>query len=102
MNADLVSFQEGRWSDVCVTLAAQAARGCGASHGLYVQRFSELIDAKISGLPASVRATAIAQAERWDYLSAERRAKVPMELADGGCCSHGLEPDCCPMGCGDL
>lgn len=75
MSSELVSFSEGRWSDMCVTLAAQAARSCGTSHELYVQRFSELIDAKVNELPEDFREKAIAQAERWDYASVEVRRK---------------------------
>ena len=75
MSTELVSFSEGRWSDMCVTLAAQAARSCGTSHDLYVQRFSDLIDARVKELPEDFRAKAIAQAERWDYASADARMK---------------------------
>lgn len=75
MSTELVSFSEGRWSDMCVTLAAQAARSCGTSHELYVQRFSELIDAKVKELPEDFRGKAIAQAERWDYANADARMK---------------------------
>ena len=75
MSSEIVNFSEGRWSDMCVTLAAQAARSCGTSHELYVQRFSELIDTKVNELPDDFRGKAIAQAERWDYVSAEARMK---------------------------
>lgn len=75
MSTELVSFSEGRWSDMCVTLAAQAARSCATSHELYVQRFSELIDTKVNELPEDFREKAIAQAERWDYASVEVRLK---------------------------
>ncbi|MFZ2825194.1 hypothetical protein [Hydrogenophaga sp.] len=75
MSSEIVNFSEGRWSDMCVTLAAQAARSCGTSHELYVQRFSDLIDAKVKELPEDFRGKAIAQAERWDYASAEVRLK---------------------------
>lgn len=102
MNDELEDFQESRWGDLCVSMAAEATRRCGLSYDLYVQMFSELVDSKVGGLPADIRARAIARAERWDYLSAAGRAKVQQELADSGYCSHGLDPNCCPVGCGDL
>ena len=101
MNVEHERFQESRWGDMCVSMAAEATRRCGQSYDLYVQMFSELVDLKVGGLPADIRARAIARAERWDYLSAEGRAKVQQELADGGYCSHGLDRACCPVGCGD-
>lgn len=101
MNVEHEGFQESRWGDMCVSMAAEATRRCGQSYDLYVQMFSELVDLKVGGLPADIRARAIARAERWDYLSAEGRAKVQQELAEGGYCSPGLDRACCPVGCGD-
>ena len=35
------------------------------------------------------------------YATPEELEQSRNEMADMGCCSHGLDPDCCPCGCGD-
>ena len=78
MKDDLMSFQEGRWSELCVTLAAEAAREAGSEYTKYVTLFSEKVDKRVALLPEEVRMKAIQQAERWDYASATRRAIVQL------------------------
>ena len=74
MSDELVSFDETRWSERCVQMAADAAKASGVAHEQYIHLFSEQVDQEVAKLPATMRLKAIAQAERWDYASATRRA----------------------------
>lgn len=81
-------------------LADNANRGCGQSYDLFVQRFSGMFDSAFPpGSPD--RAQALISA-KGIYATPEEREKTQEELAEMGCCSHGLDPNCCPCGCGDL
>ena len=87
---------------MCAQLAAQATRNCGCIHDLYQCLFSEEVEKHLRSVPEEHRAAALEVAGRWDYLDTEGRAKAQQEMAEQGYCSHGLDPDCCPLGCGDL
>lgn len=102
MDQETPPFSVEEWTKLCAQLAAQATRGCGCIHDLYQSMFSEAVDVRLSSVPEEDRAAALEVAGRWDYLDPEGRAKAQQEMAEQGYCSHGLEPRCCPMGCGDL
>lgn len=81
-------------------MAAEANR-CGLSYDLFVDKFSAAVDdAFTPGEPMREQALVLARAR--GYESPEERARTQDELADMGYCSHGLDPNCCPAGCGDL
>lgn len=82
-------------------MAEEANRGCGQSYDLFVERFSGLIDnAYPAGSPD--REQAISAAARFgDYATPDELAATQERLAEMGYCSHGIELDCCPCGCGD-
>ena len=74
--------------------------GCGLVYEIYVENFSAMLDSKFP--PGHLqREEAIALAEG-DYCTPEEIAVSRQEAAELGLCSHGLDPDCCPCGCGDL
>lgn len=82
-------------------IAAEANRGCGLSYDLFVDMFSAAVDAAFPpGEPLHEQARVLAR-ER-GYATPEERAQTQDELAEMGYCSHGIERDCCPAGCGDL
>lgn len=96
------SFDAEQWSAVCEQLAGESIRRCGCIHDLYQQIFSEMVDLRLKGIPEVHHPAALEIASFSDYLDLEGRAKAQQEMAEQGYCSHGLEPSCCPMGCGDL
>lgn len=102
INTEVVSFHAAQWSELCVRLAAQASRNCGLVHDMYQRLFSELVDLRLREIPEVHHPAALEIAYRWDYLDPQGRVKAEQDNADQGYCSHGLEPNCCPMGCGDL
>lgn len=86
--------------DTIEALANDALRCCGLVWELFVQRFSEAVDDSFP--PSSPqREEALRIATEKGYASVEEREQTQKELAADGCCSHGLAPDCCPLGCGD-
>ncbi|MGP3790507.1 hypothetical protein [Pseudomonas sp. B392_1p] len=96
------TFDESAWQAVCNAAATQASAGCGSSHDHYVNLFSSAIDAQIDQLPEHQRAQALEIAkEEWDYATPAERQETRDWNTDNGYCSHGLDPDCCPAGCGE-
>lgn len=85
------------------TLAEKANTGCGLIYELYQRRLSASIDAHVAMLPAEHREPAIELArEEFDYLTADEiEAEIARDHEQGICC-HGIDRDCCPVGCGDL
>jgi hypothetical protein len=90
-NADLVSCIEA--------LALEAARRCGQSHEVYVQKFSGMIDLKFGDSEPALRDAALAIARKHDYSTSEEIAAHIEEIAKDGCCHHGMTADTCPCGC---
>lgn len=81
-------------------MAAEANRGCGQSYDVFVQRFSGLFDGAYPvGHPDREQALACAGGI---YATPEELQQAQDEMEAAGYCAHGLDPDCCPMGCGDL
>ena len=77
-----------------------AHRGCGLVYEIYVEDFSAMLDDKFPpGHPQREEAIALAEGE---YCPLEEVAVSRQEAAEMGLCSHDLDPDCCPCGCGDL
>ena len=82
-------------------LAAEANRCCGLSYDLFVDRFSAAVDAAYPpGTPD--RTAALELARPMGYESPEERAAAHEEMLNDGYCSHGIERNCCPAGCGDF
>jgi len=78
---------------------AEANRGCGQSFDVFVERFSGMVDRAFP--PGSHnREQAIAMSEGCYRTPAELQ-QAQDEMAEMGYCSHGIDPDCCPCGCGD-
>ncbi|EAS9110067.1 CcgAII protein [Salmonella enterica] len=74
---------------------------CGLIYELYQQRFSVEIDSVIDALPIAGREFALELARNeFDYLSPSERETQIQGFREDGLCSHGLDPDCCPCGCG--
>ncbi len=85
---------EGLWQ--------QAIRGSGLVYELCVQRFSASVDRNLDRIEEPYQEIAIEIARDLGYLDAEEVEVMRDQLAADGCCSHGLDPDCCPCGCGDI
>lgn len=82
-------------------IADHAIQGCGQSYEIFVQRFSGMVDlAYPPGSPDRDQAVAIAKSTG-DYSSHEELDQSQTELSEMGCCIHGMDPNCCPCGCGD-
>ncbi len=83
-------------------MAAQANRGCGQSYELFLERFSGMVDfAYPMGSYERDKAVKMAMAIG-GYATPEELERSRDEMAEMGYCCHGLDPDCCPCGCGDI
>lgn len=83
--------------------ANQIRPQCGLIYELYQRRLSEEIEKIIAPVPDKFIDMVLEFVrEDYEYLSPrEREEQIKMGL-DEGLCSHGLSPDYCPLGCGDL
>jgi len=95
------TLDEPAWRAVCETQAALAVKGCGLSYDYYVDLFSAKIDARVNELLEHQRAAALQIAREWDYATPTERQEKQDWNVEHGYCSHGIEWDCCPLGCGD-
>lgn len=91
-------FDEEDWRSRCAAWSAAALPGTGQIFELYSSRYSVKVEAGLAELALVHHARALEIAnEEGGYSTPEERAAVAE-----GCCSHGLPPECCPVGCGDL
>ena len=79
-------------------LQNEAMSGCGSVYELYARRFSQALDAVVP--PEDPRRAVALACAGGDYFTPEE-LRAGMEAAEAeGLCRHGLNPDCCPAGCG--
>lgn len=84
-------------------LSKQAHQSCGLSYELYLRRFQSSVDELIEHLPDNEKEAVIALAVKHDYVSEQSNEAAQ---SDDDChddtryCSHGIDIDCCPAGCG--
>lgn len=83
-------------------LADEANRGCGQVYELFAIRFSEAVDWAYPPSSPDHDEVMVLMQEDGVYLTSEERKRELEEWAEQGYCSHGLDPNCCPVGCGDL
>lgn len=96
-------FDQHAWRDLCEAASTAAARSCGLSDTVYTAQYSAAIDAALLNVPADAQALALSIAkECGDYASAEAIAQGRIDLLANGWCAHGIDPNACPAGCGDL
>lgn len=70
---------------------------------LYQRRLSAAIDNFVAGLPEEQQTLAFELArQEFDYRSAEEITDEIRRDTENGYCCHGLDRNCCPLGCGDL
>lgn len=73
-------------------LSKEAQRGDGNAYHWFCQRFTGAVDVFVDTLPESQRHYAIQRAQALGYGDEDRCE---------GDCVHGIDPRCCPAGCGD-
>jgi len=93
-------LDEQAWRAVCETAAEKAFKGCGLSHGYYVDLFSLEIDEQIGQLPEFQHAWALQIAQEWEYATPIQRQETQDWNAENGVCTHGITLGCCTAGCG--
>jgi hypothetical protein len=87
--------------DACIRqMKDDASSGCGLVYELYTERFSAMLDGKFP--PGCPQRDAVLVLAGDDYYTPDEIARGRQEAEEMGYCTHGLDPDCCPCGCGDL
>ncbi len=96
-------FTVEKWQETCEKISREAARTCGCIHDVYVGNYSLAVERQVSSIPEEHQVLAFQIAkEIGDYATPEERDRSVHSNLDDGYCRHGLRPDCCPCGCGDL
>lgn len=83
-------------------MAQKANNNAGLSYQLFAQNFHSMVMSKIMGLPENEKDLILTTAKKHGYLSKEELQQECEDDFDDDCCSHGIDRDCCPAGCGDL
>ncbi|MGR0626554.1 CcgAII protein (plasmid) [Escherichia coli] len=97
------TFDANEFLAQCETLSSEAYAGCGLIYELAQRRLSAAIDGYVATLPPEFRGTAIELARReYGYISAQEIEDEIERDRKYGMCSHGIDRDCCPLGCGDI
>lgn len=92
---------ERAWFAKCAELSKAANQGCGLVYELFEAWLGASIDEALKQVPAPLQAQAIEIAIRHGYTTPEHRAETERMLRDDNCCTHGLDPRWCPVGCGE-
>lgn len=94
---DAVIFRE-----TCDQASRDAAHGCGQSDVLWLNRCTASIGSFLPGVPLASLAEAHLIARNAGWLDPAELKDLTVCTEDEGLCSHGLELECCPTGCGEL
>ena len=95
-------FSEEIWRTSCQELASSSSKCCGLSYEVFVRRFSTDINLALLAVETEHRELAIKIAREFGYSTNEEIAESDVFFHENGYCQHGIDPDCCPAGCGDL
>lgn len=78
-------------------IAEDVQQGCGLVYELYVKRFSQAVEIYLDQVPKMDRQVVVGLAETEGYVPTEW---IPEPEAES-LCRHFMEPDACPLGCGE-
>lgn len=96
-------FDEMAWCTRLSLMAESANTSCGLSHDLYQARVSGSVDGAVERMPEAHRTRALEIAKKQvDYATPAQLEESARSNAEDGYCSHGIDRNCCPAGCGDL
>ncbi|EMD1719221.1 MULTISPECIES: hypothetical protein [Providencia] len=101
----LKNFNKDSWVAKCERANKEASKGCGLSDVLYQDRFNQLLDKAINALPNRHHKKAILIAKKMGYQPFETTEEIENTSDinfDSRICSHGIDIDCCPAGCGEI
>ena len=97
-----IEFDKSAWQVACEKMAEQANRSCGLVYEIFARDFSRAVNQAIFSVPEAHRPDAIEIAKQLGWATDEELAESLRQMDEAGCCAHGIDPDCCPMGCGDI
>ncbi|HCQ8543606.1 TPA: CcgAII protein [Klebsiella pneumoniae] len=87
----------------CERFASEQQALCGLIYELFQRRLSLDIENYLAGVPVEYRDELITVARReFDYITLDEVAEEIRQDLENGYCSHGIDRNCCPLGCGDL
>jgi hypothetical protein len=95
-------FDADIFYETCDQASREAAHGCGLSDVLWLTRCTTSIGSLLPSVPLASLAKAHVVARNAGWLDPAELKDLTAWTEDEGLCSHGLELECCPAGCGEL
>jgi hypothetical protein len=92
------------WQLHCAELHENALKAAGGGgYEWFLKLFSAQVDEALrQRVPWAMYAEMVEAARQFGYLNPSEREALDEELAEDGFCTHGIERDCCPAGCGEI
>ena len=95
-------FDAASFRETCDQASKTAAHGCGLSDVLWLTRCTASIGSLLRCVPLARLAEAKEIARNAGWLDSTELRELSDYNEDEGLCSHGLDLECCPAGCGEL
>lgn len=80
----------------------EANQGCGLIYEVFTRRFDESVDEFANTFPEGIKAIILKYAADFGYGDSQQDNDDYDPDPEFKTCIHGLDPDCCPAGCGDI
>lgn len=95
-------FNSALFEAACRAASSEAAKGCGLSDVLWSKTTTSAIEGFLCHVDDQHIAQARDIAKQAGWLDLDEIRALNDMIEEEGLCGHGLDPDCCPAGCGDL
>lgn len=83
-------------------IGQDSVRNCGCSWEVHLANFSYRIDMILARLNnQAIKEIFLFFARENNYMLPDEVREMQQKLLDSGLCIHGIDPDCCPAGCGE-
>jgi len=95
-------FNEAEWTIKLTQFSEEAFRRCGLSDVFYSQLYTDAVNEAVLTLSKDDLAKAITLAKSLGEYAEYPAEDQNFDEDDDGSCKHGLDPDYCSAGCGEL
>ena len=102
MNTAIQEFDESGWRIACEGAVDRAVSGSGCAETVFNRNLHAEIERLLQDVPSTHHDVAREFARTYGYMSPAELESEGQWNSDHGYCSHGLDPECCPVGCGDI
>ncbi len=98
---EMYEYTEAQWRWTCQRAAKHAHLGAGLTETLWNRNMHGALAHLLHQMAPEDQRQALKIAQEFGYMDDEALEEDAKWNAEHGYCVHGLEPHCCPVGCGD-